>query len=159
MTPLAYIRIAGYALVLGVVFVGGYWACHTVAVVPLEKAAAEASARAAQEKVEFLEAAKVKQQEMQDAVDKANQQAQVDRRNRDAAAMSLNSVSAKLRQYIDRSIEDHGIGLPQATSGDASIASAKAIGLLAESLDGFGKQCAAEADRLGDEVRRIEASR
>jgi len=151
-----YLTVAKYGLMalLGAVIL--YFVYARPEIDHLNSRYVDLVAEDAKKTADFLKQAAVKQKELQDAVDEAQRQALLDRLARDNATRTLNSVSAKLHDYIASATASLSVGLPQGTSGDASIASAKALGLLATNLDDFGKQCAAEADRLGDEVRRLE---
>jgi hypothetical protein len=154
-----YLRLGLYAVVAAVLFGAGYRTCHVVNVVPLELAAQKAQTAAEAEKAQFLEDAAKKQKELQDAVDQANQVASDAAKARAVAASNAASADKRLRDYIASAIKPVGPGLPATPESIASNPAAQAGWVLAGQLDTYATECAAESDRLGDEVRRLEASR
>ena len=156
---LQYLRLGLYAVVAVVLFGAGYRTCHVVDVVPLQLAAQAAKTAAEKEKADFLEAAYKKQKELQDAVDQANQVASDAAKARAIAASNAASADKRLHDYIASASKPSSPGLPATPESIASNPAAQAGWVLAGQLDNYAGECAAEADRLGDEVRRLEASR
>ena len=136
-----------------------YFAFAVPRIDSLEAAAADATAKAQQEKAQFLKDAHDEQARLQSLVDSAAAQAASDRAARERATAAVAAANGRLRDAIS-AYENHGSGLPKAAdSASGPNTTTSTEGVLVEQFAGYAQQCAAEADRLGDQVRGLLAVR
>jgi hypothetical protein len=155
----AYIVLAKYLVVAGIGAGLCLWGYAYPRVAQLEVKIAKSSQEAQSERSKFLEDAKNEQERLQGLVDSATRDADSARLARDRATRSAGDSDVRMRRALAIAIANQGCGLPKTTDNPEGKSAPATIREVVIRFDDFAGQCAIEADRLGDEVRRLEASR
>jgi hypothetical protein len=134
-----------------------YFAYAVPRIATMEAEAAKASLQAAEEKSAFLMGARDEQRRLQGLADAATAGANADRVALDRVRASGHDSDVRLRN-AERALQDHLARLPEASGCPAIVSAARALGDVEQRVEEFGGRCSAEADRLGIEVRRLEAT-
>jgi hypothetical protein len=152
-----YWTLVKYGVVAALGGAGCWYAVAVPRLDALHLAQAKAAQIAADEHAAFVDAARTKEKESQDAIDMLSGQLAQRQVERDRTAAALRTSNSMLNDAIARAIQPHPQGLPGQASAPASTDPTTALlGVLVQESAGLAAECAGKADELSDQVRALQ---